>query len=93
MDTKELELFFDNLSLSADADGLESIIKVKNHIGGINESVTALTASVAELETKLIAQTELTRKYETMIRDYVKQVPVTASVVEKTVSDYDNFDE
>ena len=86
MDTKELELFFDNLSLSADADGLENIIKVKNHIGGINESVTALTASVAELETKLIAQTELTRKYETMIRDYVKQVPVTSSVVEKTVS-------
>ena len=91
MNEQELNEFFDSISLTAESDLLEKILKVKNHIGEMAGNATNLNAQLDDLQTQLIAQTELCKKYEKMVRDYVKSVPVSAPSEAMVISDYDDF--
>jgi ABC-type transporter Mla subunit MlaD len=93
MNNEELNEFLDALSNDATPEVLEGIVKAKAFISDLNTELDNVRANVNELNTSLTAQTALTRKYESLVKDYVKATPVVTEpqIVLETKSDYEDF--
>ena len=93
MNAEELNIFLDELTETAEPDRLEKILAIKTMFGEMADAETTALAKIEELNTSIMALSELNKKYETLIKSYIKETPVTTAITTGTKSDYDDFSE
>lgn len=90
----EVEKFLNELSESSEPDKLEFIIKTKELIKEQMDKLKATELLMEEKDNKLKAQEELIKKYEKLISEHIKSMPVTKETLDiedNTVSDYESM--